>query len=57
MKIVETRNSKGEVTRWSVPELSVAMKNSIETHGVQYDPVERRKESGCIPMVWERIND
>lgn len=57
MKIVETRNSKGEVTRWSVPELSVAMKNSIETHGIQYDPVERRKESGCIPMVWEKISD
>lgn len=46
----------GESRRYVVPSLREAMANSNATHGEQFDPVERKRVHGGLPMVWPAVH-
>lgn len=54
--IVAARNFRtGIVTEYVVPSIREAEEYSRRTDGVQWDPIDRKNQSGGLPMVWARV--
>lgn len=56
MKTIKSTNVvTGAVRVWNVPSVDEAIAHSKETHGRQYDPIERKTIEGGKPMVWLEV--